>query len=107
MNALAVDIGGAKFCLALFEDEKIIRRESRATDREGGPEWMLGQIQKIAVDWTFDRCGIGFGGPVDFAAQKIVLSTHVGGWKDFPLVDRVKQAFRVPVAMDNDANVGA
>ena len=107
MNTLAIDIGGTKFSLALFEGEKMLRRESRATDRDGGPEWMLRQIESIASAWKFERCGIGFGGPVDFSAQRVTLSTHVGGWRDFPLVDRVKQAFGVPVTMDNDANVGA
>jgi len=107
MNTLAIDIGGTKFTVALFEDERMARRESRTTDRDGGPEWMLAQIESIAAGWKFDRCGIGFGGPVDFSSQKVALSTHVGGWADFPLVDRIKTQFRAPVVMDNDANVGA
>jgi glucokinase len=107
MNTLAIDIGGTKFSVALFEDATMIRRESRATDREGGPQWMLSHIASIASDWKFDRCAIGFGGPVDYAAQKIVLSTHVGGWRDFPLVERIGKMFGAPIVMDNDANVGA
>jgi glucokinase len=107
MNTLAIDIGGTKFTVALFEDERMMRRETRTTDREGGPEWMLAQIESIASQWTFDRCGIGFGGPVDFPTQTVTLSTHVGGWKGFPLVERIKGRFDVPVIMDNDANVGA
>jgi glucokinase len=107
MNTLAIDIGGTKFSCALFEDEHMTLRESRATDREGGPEWMLGQIESLASDWSFERCGIGFGGPVDFPTQTVTLSTHVGGWKGFPLVERIQQRFQVPVTMDNDANVGA
>jgi glucokinase len=107
MNTLAIDIGGTKFTVALFEDERMTKRESRATDREGGPEWMLAQIESIASGWKFERCGIGFGGPVDFAAQKVALSTHVGGWRDFALVERVQTMFGVPTVMDNDANVGA
>jgi glucokinase len=107
MNTLAIDIGGTKFSVALFEDERMVRRESRSTDRDGGPEWMVAQIESIAAGWKFDRCGIGFGGPVDFSSQKVALSTHVGGWADFPLVDRIKTLFHVPVVMDNDANVGA
>lgn len=83
------------------------RRESRATDRDGGPEWMLAQIVSIASEWDFERCGIGFGGPVDFPTQTVTLSTHVGGWSGFPLVSRIREQFRVPVTMDNDANVGA
>ena len=107
MNSLAIDIGGTKFSVALFEEARMVQRESRATDRDGGPEWMVAQVESIARYWRFDRCGIGFGGPVDFAAQRVTLSTHVGGWSDFPLVDRIKTTFGVPVIMDNDANVGA
>lgn len=83
------------------------RRESRATDRDGGPEWMVQQIESVAARWQFDRCGIGFGGPVDFPTQTVTLSTHVGGWRGFPLVKKIEEAFGVPVTMDNDANVGA
>ena len=107
MNTLAIDIGGTKFSIALFEDDKMTRRELRATDRDGGPEWMLEQIEQIAKAWQPDRCGIGFGGPVDFATQTVALSTHVGGWSNFPLVQRIEKMFGVPVVMDNDANVGA
>jgi glucokinase len=107
MNTLAIDIGGTKFTVALFEDTRMTHRESRATDREGGPEWMVSQIFAIAADWKFERCGIGFGGPVDFPTQTITLSTHVGGWKGFPLVERIRRRFNIPVTIDNDANVGA
>ena len=41
MKTLAVDIGGTKFTLAVFDDEKMIRREQRPTDpvrgRNGHP----------------------------------------------------------------------
>jgi glucokinase len=108
MKVLAIDIGGTKFSVALFEDGRMTRRESQATNRDGGPAWMLARIETVAHSWQpFDRCGIGFGGPVDFPAQRVALSTHVGGWNDFPLVERVKAFVNAPVAMDNDANVGA
>jgi len=107
MNTLAIDIGGTKFTVALFEGDRMAARESRSTDRDGGPAWMLAQIENIARGWTFEHCGIGFGGPVDFKTQTVALSTHVGGWADFPLVERIEKMFGVPVTMDNDANVGA
>ena len=72
---------------------------------------MLAQIRAVAGEWRrhrcLDRCGIGFGGPVNFAGQRVALSTHVGGWQDFPLVDWVRQELGLPAVMDNDANVGA
>lgn len=108
MRTLAVDIGGTKFTIALFDAEgRMIERESRATDREGGKDWMLQQIETIAKPWNFDRIGIGFGGPVEFDKQNVALSTHVGGWSNFPLTTHFSELFRKPAIMDNDANVGA
>jgi len=111
MSTLAIDIGGSKFSMAVFEGEQIIERESRSTDRAGGRDWMLEQIGSIAEDWkahhSIERCGIGFGGPVDFAQQRVVLSTHVAGWDGFDLPGRLEERLGVRPVMDNDANVGA
>ena len=108
---LAIDIGGTKFSMAVFEGERMVRRESRATDASGGREWMVGQIAEIAGDWRkeyrLERCGIGFGGPVNYRAQRVVCSTHVGGWRDFDLCGFAREASGAPAVMDNDANVGA
>jgi glucokinase len=110
-RTLAIDIGGTKFSMAVFDGDRMAARESRATDREGGRDWMLGQIATIAREWRsthgFEACGIGFGGPVDYATQRVALSTHVGGWNDFDLPGFVRAELGVPVVMDNDANVGA
>lgn len=111
MSTLAVDIGGTKFAVALFEGDKLVRRQARPTDRAGAREWMLEQVVTIAREWkresAFDRCGIGFGGPVDFGQQRVAFSTHIGGWNDFRLTEFLSQALAVPAIMDNDANAGA
>ncbi|MBM3795529.1 MAG: ROK family protein [Acidobacteria bacterium] len=111
MYSLAIDIGGTKFSMAVFDGDRMVRRESRATDRAGGKDWMLDQIALIGRGWQREfvlaRCGIGFGGPVLFDQQKVALSTHVGGWSDFFLTRHVHRLFGVPTVMDNDANAGA
>ncbi|MCC7156751.1 MAG: ROK family protein [Bryobacterales bacterium] len=111
MSTLAIDIGGTKFSMALFDGATMVRRESRETSREGGAAWMLDRIQEIGLRWKaesgFDACGVGFGGPVDFARQQVYLSTHVGGWDNFDLPQWIRDTFGVPVLMDNDANAGA
>ena len=108
MKILAIDIGGTKFTLALFEGGRMTRRESHATDREQGREWMLGRIGSMLAGWSgIERCGIGFGGPVDFPGQRVALSTHAGGWRDFALAQYVQDLLGVPAVMDNDANLGA
>jgi glucokinase len=111
MNTLTIDIGGTKFSMAVFENDCMVLRESRSTDREGGRDWMVSEILSLAKQWrgrtNFERCGIGFGGPVDFASQRVALSTHVGGWKDFRLSQCIESELGIPAVMDNDANVGA
>ena len=108
---LAIDIGGTKFTVAAFDGERMVRRESRATDAAGGRDWMLARLEEIIGSWrvdlAFEACGIGFGGPVDFRAQRVVLSTHVGGWRDFDLCGFVRNLTGLPAVMDNDANAGA
>lgn len=110
MNTLAIDIGGTKVTLAVFADERMVLRDTRPTDRAGGSGWMLAHIIATAHAWgrqyPLARCGVGFGGPVDFAAQQVVLSTHVPGWEGVPLVAALQDALGLPTIIDNDANVG-
>ncbi|MEO5922738.1 MAG: ROK family protein [Bryobacteraceae bacterium] len=110
-NTLAIDIGGTKLALAVFSDGQIIRRAKWTTNRELGPAAALPEMIAIAQGWKkevgFDRCGVGFGGPVDFANQRVALSTHIAGWDGLPLRDRLQDALGVPTVIDNDANVGA
>ena len=111
MNTLAIDIGGTKFSMAVFHGDRMIRRETQATDRAGGRDWMMQRIVKLALEWRDDpgyaRCGIGFGGPVLFEKQRVALSTHVGGWSDADLPGELERLLGVACIMDNDANVGA
>ncbi len=111
MMALAIDIGGTKFTVALFDGERMVRREARATERAGGREWMLGALEALLREWLaearIDRCGIGFGGPVSFDRQRVVMSTHVSGWGEFDLPGFVESVTGVRPLMDNDANAGA
>ncbi len=107
MKTLAIDIGGTKLALALFEDGRMVHQERRPTNRELGPAAALPELLTIAREWTFDACGVGFGGPVDFNHQRVALSTHAAGWDGYPLRDHLRDAFGVPTIIDNDANVGA
>jgi glucokinase len=113
MRIFALDVGGTKFTVAGFTSDQLTLRESRSTDRAGGPVALFAEVERIFTKWrdqhgfTPDRCGIGFGGPVDFPSQTVTLSTHVEGWVQYPLVANIKALTNSPVLMDNDANVGA
>ena len=44
---------------------------------------------------------------MDFARGAILRSHHVSAWDEFPLRKHLGERFGAPVALDNDANVGA
>ena len=110
-TVLAIDIGGTNFSVGIFRKSELIDKRTRPTNRAAGPEWLLDQMEEMVAELglgsDFDSCGIGFGGPVDFAAQKVITSTHVGGWEGFGLVEEVVSRFRAPAIMDRDSMVGA
>jgi glucokinase len=111
MSTLAIDVGGTKFSVAVFDGKRMVERESHATDREGGRDWMLPRMESViktlGARHRFDCCGIGFGGPVDFERQRVVLSTHAPGWSDFDLPGCLADLLGFVPVMDNDANAGA
>lgn len=109
-TTLALDIGGTNFSVAVFEGRELTHVETRATKRGAGPVWMLDQMAEIVAGWELvqplDGCGIGFGGPVHFAEQRVIYSTHVSGWDGFDLIGEVRRKFQVPAIMDRDTIVG-
>lgn len=110
-TTLAIDIGGTNFSVAVFADSTLVGKRTHPTDRSTGPQGMLRQMEAMVQDmWNGEPlhgCGIGFGGPVDFAAQQVITSTHVEGWSGFDLVKEVEARFQVPAVVDRDSIVGA
>jgi glucokinase len=111
MDLLALDIGGTKHSFALFRERRLLRRSTFPTDASGGLPWMLDHLRATLPGWLAgDRpaaCGIGFGGPVDYPAQRVGRSMHAGGWQDFPLSSALSDLLGIPCRLDNDANLGA
>lgn len=111
MPFAAIEIGGTKLQLVLGDANGRIleRRRLDVEAQEGGPAIRnaitahLPQLTSKGVDGI----GVGFGGPVDWTTGKICLSHQVEGWSDFDLKQWLEQMTRVPVRIDNDANVAA
>jgi len=112
-SVIAIDIGGTRFRIALFDRQgrRLVISEGD-TLRSGGREWMLEQIRErtptllAQADSSVGACGISFGGPVDFQHQR-VTSVHSPGWKDFSFAQWVDANLHLPCLIDNDANAGA
>lgn len=113
INALAVDIGGTRFRVALFDAEgRLLLLSEGETESGGGRDWMLNEMRKRAEELIakakhpVTACGISFGGPVDFKRQR-VNSMHVSGWQGFELGRWVEENLSLKCSVDNDANAGA
>ena len=110
MTALLLDIGGTKCSIASAGNlENVIEL---VTADYITPEKILAQLALYAADLmakdkAIDRVGISFGGPFDFANQKVKRSVHVSGWEEFDFSDWSRRILGLPAVADNDANVGA
>ncbi|GAB2606056.1 ROK family protein [Streptomyces capparidis] len=108
----ALDIGGTKVAGALVHpDGRLLARAQRPTpageDGETVAAAVLAVLDDLARDprWPGVRCvGLGSAGPVD-TARGTVSPVNIGGWRDFPLVERVRRhpaADGLPVVLCGD-----
>lgn len=113
----AVDIGGTKINTGLIRDDgKIIDSIKVPTNASEGPEAIMGRIKMGIHDMLRitglsigDICGIGVGspGPLDPVEGIVISSSNLPGWERVPIVQILKEEFRLPVALNNDANSAA
>jgi glucokinase len=110
MTALLLDIGGTKCSIAsasaadqLFE----LATAEYQTPVRILAELALHATELIAKDTAIDCMGVSFGGPFDFANQKVKRSVHVSGWEEFDFSEWSIRVLGIPSVADNDANVGA
>lgn len=110
---LAVEIGGTKLQVALGTPEgKIVDVERGNVDPARGAEGILAWLEtatasvigRCAEDGTCRAIGVGFGGPVDSATGRVLVSHQVGGWDGVHLKQWFEDRFSLPTCVENDAN---
>jgi glucokinase len=109
-TALTVDIGGTKCSVAITDDDGV--HDLRAWPTVGSLE-NLDHVRSYYAEYLANggspavAVGVCFGGPVDYRSSTVKRSVHVSGWQDFDFSVWSREAFNLPVAVDNDAKVGA
>ncbi|MGW7563566.1 ROK family protein [Streptomyces sp. NPDC054757] len=106
----ALDIGGTKIAGALVDGtgQILVRTQAPTPAKEDG-DTVFGAVGDVldglAADPRWGRVtavGIGSAGPVD-ASAGTVSPVNVPGWRDYPLVDRVREAVGgLPVTLVGD-----
>lgn len=106
----ALDIGGTKIAGALVDGGgRIVLRAQRPTPAREDGDTVMGAVTEVLVEltgsplWARVRAvGIGSAGPVD-ASHGTVSPVNVPGWRDYPLVARVRETTgELPVELIGD-----
>lgn len=109
---VGLDIGGTKMMACVLDHKfKIVgrcRKKSKSSKQED-PEDRIERIVREAIadsgGKTIRGIGVGSPGPLD-PKTGVIIDTPNLGWKKFPLGEKLAKAFGVPVAVDNDVNLG-
>ncbi|MDI6889816.1 MAG: ROK family protein [Thermodesulfovibrionales bacterium] len=104
--AIGIDLGGTNLRVALVtRDGEIIRKMKEPTS-----EKILDSIFRIAGSLFSDEIagiGLGVAGLVDREGGRIVISPNLPAVEGINLVNEMREKFRVPVFIENDANAAA
>ncbi|MGM0486886.1 MAG: ROK family protein [Planctomycetota bacterium] len=107
---LGIEIGGTKLQLGVGNGESTELVELVRADivPENGAAGILRQIQHwgapLVARHSIHRLGIGFGGPIDARAGRVIKSHQIEGWDDFPLSQWCRETLELPVVLGNDCD---
>lgn len=105
---LAIDVGGTKLAAALVSPDGGLARVVRGTtagavDAEDLMDRLLAVAREAAGDDPILGLGVGCGGPMRWP-DGVVSPLNIPVWRDFPLRDRLRQAWpEIPIRLHNDA----
>ena len=120
---IGLDIGGTKCAISAGEPEGgAIRLLSREEFPTAGLSWRQvldefaaridrlanpSNLSNVSNPSNLSAIGISCGGPLDSRRGVIMSPPNLPGWDDVPVVKFFADRFRVPVAVQNDANACA
>jgi len=108
---LGIEIGGTKLQLGVGPGDgtPLVALERLDVEPKYGAERIRQQLAEVAKALIerhgITAVGVGFGGPVDTAAGRTIVSHQVDGWKDFPLADWCRQTLGLPTVVANDSDL--
>ncbi|MFK4809040.1 putative N-acetylmannosamine-6-phosphate 2-epimerase (plasmid) [Devosia neptuniae] len=106
---LAIDIGGTKIIAALVENGTVRDEVTLSTQRDAGPDRWIDDLAKKSAAWRgqVERVSIAVTGIIDNDLWSALNPATLTIPEAYPLVDRLRQAFDLPVFAANDAQAAA
>lgn len=101
----AVDLGATNVRVSYGNAEGLREKITERTDRESGPEGVADQILQMLelLDVRFHAIGVGSIGPI-FLETGTVINTPNLPFDRVPVVEPLREAYKVPVGMLNDCS---
>ena len=115
--ALGIEIGGTKLQAAVSDrEDRVLGLARGAVDVSLGAPGICRALVGLAdqalanaggTREALTSVGIGFGGPVDSRAGRVLCSHQVAGWGGFELAVWARSQWGVAALVQNDANAAA
>lgn len=107
---IGIDLGGTNVRVAkVTADGIVLAQEKSPSYALEGPEKVMENIKSLIRKIpNYKECsgiGIGVPGPCDTINGKMVMSTNLKDFADYPLASEITEEFNIPTYIDNDANV--
>ena len=112
-NVLGVDIGGTKIAVGIVDRAgKILAQGRTPMVPNGTPEAALNAVVSaidsiLSSGTEVEGIGICAPGPLDPESGIVLNPPNLPCWRNFPLAEKIRAKYKVPVNVDNDANAAA
>jgi glucokinase len=108
---LGVDIGGTKVAAGLVNSQGIILSKTRIAmiaqgDAQTGLDCVRSAIDSVLAqnaDLRISAIGLACPGPLDPGHGLVINSENLPCWSNYPLVQKVRGTYGLPVILDSDA----
>lgn len=105
----AIEAGGTKFVCAVGNEQgEMVDRIQIPTTI---PEETIPKVKDFFKKYRITAIGIGSFGPINVNRESptygYITSTPKRGWKNYPFVQTLKEAFSIPIGFNTDVNAAA
>lgn len=108
---LGIDWGGSYIKAGIINAKgRILKKIVYSSEKLKQKQAFINEIKSLTKSFrSFDIKGIGIGAPgiIDIKDGFIYYLPNISGWKNYPLRNILKKELKLPVFLDNDANVFA
>lgn len=104
-----IEAGGTKFVCAVGDSQGNIQQ--RISIPTTVPEETMAQVIAFFKQYDIQALGVGSFGPIDIDVNSptygTITATPKLAWRNYPIVDCLKEAFSIPIAFNTDVNIAA